>query len=123
MADTGSTTTPTETKVQPICSFWGRLLALGVDVGLLFAVGSLLGVLFADRLAQHREPSCRWRGVGGYFTEYGAKRLEQVWIIFEARRQIARSLCRPALPTFPVPTAFAQSAQRIPAPCARSASP
>ena len=52
MADTGSTTTPTETKVQPICSFWGRLLALGVDLGLLFMVGSLLGMLFADRLAQ-----------------------------------------------------------------------
>ena len=52
MADTGSTTTPTATKVRPICSFWGRLLALGVDLGLLFVVGSLLGVLFADRLAQ-----------------------------------------------------------------------
>ena len=52
MADTGSTTTPTETKVQPICSFWGRLLALGVDLGLLFMVGSLLGMLFEDRLAQ-----------------------------------------------------------------------
>ena len=52
MADTESTTTPTITKVQPICSFWGRLLALGVDLGLLFVVGSLLGVLFADRLAQ-----------------------------------------------------------------------
>ena len=52
MADTGSTTTPTATKVQPICSFWGRLLALAVDLGLLFVVGSLLGVLFADRLAQ-----------------------------------------------------------------------
>ena len=52
MADTGSTTTPTETKIQPICSFWGRLLALGVDLGLLFMVGSLLGMLFADRLAQ-----------------------------------------------------------------------
>ena len=52
MADTGSTTTPTATKVQPICNFWGRLLALAVDLGLLFVVGSLLGVLFADRLAQ-----------------------------------------------------------------------
>ena len=44
MADTGSTTTPTATKVQPICSFWGRLLALGVDLVLLFVVGSLLGI-------------------------------------------------------------------------------
>ena len=52
MADTGSTTTPTATKVQPICNFWGRLLSLGVDLVLLFVVGSLLGVLFADRLAQ-----------------------------------------------------------------------
>jgi len=52
MADTGSTTTPTATKVQPICNFWSRLLALGVDLGLLFVVGSLLGVLFADRLVQ-----------------------------------------------------------------------
>ena len=52
MADTGSTTTPTATKAQPICNFWGRLLSLGVDLVLLFVVGSLLGVLFADRLAQ-----------------------------------------------------------------------
>ncbi len=52
MADTGSTTKSTATKTPPIGSFWSRLLALAVDLGLLFVVGSLLGALFADRLAQ-----------------------------------------------------------------------
>ena len=46
---TGSSTVP---QARPICSFWGRLLALGVDLFLLFGVGSLLGRLFGNRLAQ-----------------------------------------------------------------------